>query len=457
MIEGNQRKCKHISDFTDRTVILAGTMFLLTAFFLWIILGQLSAYTLECDPQLAYMGNSYCIINCGSSSQAGDEADFVDVSLRIYYIEMRNCNLTKVKENLFMDFNKLRIVNLGDNKIQQITRQNFEHALILEELVLHSNYISVLKNFSFSNCVALESLDVSSNQIALIEVNAISGLTKLNYLDLSDNKLTTLKDETFKGLVKLTQLKIKSNYLKAITKSMLMNILQLQFLTLDSNKIDTIEEGAISQLQDLQIFTVSNNSLTSNPNVEQPIEHVTLTLNSLHVVTISSLVKGIWMEQNLIDTIKCSENMAIRILFATNNSLTNFGCITNMTNLHRLELAHNKITQLSKDLFTNLIKLERLDLSFNPIKENSPSIFADLIILSHLAVDFMSDAAKIRQQLAGLHEISLTTTTWNCNYVLEMVKIYNDQNVKLTMNNLPFGSEIVCHHDFHDINKRKFN
>lgn len=412
-----------------------------------------AAVSITCSPDLAYMGDTHCVISCAPSNLIADGADFVKVAPVINYLEMINCKLSKIRERLFSEFLKLKIVNFGHNNIKQISRQDFQDAQILEELTLHANNITILKSDTFSRCIALASLDLSENQISEIEKDAFSGVVNLDSLNLSGNRLTSLNDGIFHNLSKMTHLRVNSNFLKKITNILLINNLHLTFLSLDFNEINAIGDEVLSQLKELDFFTVANNFLTTNPEINQPIEHITLSSNKIQTVTISPLVEGLWIEHNFIQNIICAENMAIETLIATNNSLTSFGCIRNMTKITRLNLSYNKISSISKDIFVNLKELRMLDLSYNLIKEVSPSVFSDLTLLDQLSVDLMSDAQNIRTQITGLHGIYLTTTTWNCTYILKIMKIYSSQNVNLMMNNPAVGTQVACHLDLREINE----
>ena len=146
--------------------------------------------------------------------------------------------------------------------------------------------------------------------------------------------------------------------------------------------------------------------------------------------------------------------MLIVYLGATNNSLQNLGCIRNMTQLSALNLSKNKISKLVKSMFVNLKKLQTLDLSYNPIMKVTPTMFAPLIKLGDLSIDKMSGIENIREQMAALQFISLTTTTWNCSALLLVAKIYNSQKVSLSMNTPLIGKAAVCALHSYEINKR---
>ena len=144
----------------------------------------------------------------------------------------------------------------------------------------------------------------------------------------------------------------------------------------------------------------------------------------------------------MITTISCSANMTIIFLFATNNSLTTFGCIKDMNSLITLNLAYNKISQIPEDIFVKLKKLEVLNLSFNLIKEVTASMFSGLLSLYLLQVDVMLDSENILAELPRLTQICLTTSTWDCEKLLAAAKIYNNQKVSICKNS--FSTKANC-------------
>ena len=402
------------------------------------LLGPSSATNLTCNND-----SGYCVIQ-PKKVKADEAVNFVNIPAETHEIIIKSCELTRIPHQLFLEVKDLRVLDLRYNKIQDVGGSELENAHKLIKLSLKNNSLTILKNNGFIS-TTLTDLDLSSNMIKEIEVNAFSRIVNLISLDLNYNQLKMLNDEVFKNLASIEFLSIEGNFLKKISNNLLTSNQGIDFLHLGSNLIDTIEEGALSTLNELFSLQIKNNLMTTSPELPKCKScNVEMTSNLLQTGVITDSMKGLWVENNMITTINCSANMTIIFLFATNNSLTNFGCIGDMNNLITLNLAYNKITDVTKDMFMKLKKLETLNLSFNLIKEVKPSMFSGLLSLYLLHVDVMLDSENILAELPRLTQIYLTTSSWGCEKLLAAAKIFKDQNIMMGMNNPQYGTKIIC-------------
>ena len=443
---------EHLTGFRVNSAVLSIElvikMFHITLLIFLATVGSTLATNYSCEKN--YGG--YCIVK-SQKYIVGQPINFVNMSSEIYFIIMSNCELPKVPAKLFVDFKKLKSLELTRNNIKQITSTVFKNATIMEYLSLNNNSIKILKNKVFVNSPNMKNLVMSNNKIKLIAVNAFYGLKKITSIDFSNNVLTSLALGLFDNLPLLNDVRLSSNLLKTITKDWFKNNPMIAYLYLAQNNIDTIEDEVTSQMKDLSIIDLTNNLLVSSTNLK-PSSELRMTSNRLQTITLSPALTQIRIENNLLTTISCMDtNMTIENLYASNNSLSSFGCIRNMSSLYSLYLQRNKFTAVSKTIFTKLVNLQTLDLSSNPIKKTTPVMFAPLVSLSMLTIDRMTSAQNIQAQLSALQYISLNTTTWNCTTLLAAVKVYNSQKVTMTMNTPPPGKKAVCQLKSYEINK----
>ena len=113
---------------------------------------------------------------------------------------------------------------------------------------------------------------------------------------------------------------------------------------------------------------------------------------------------------------------------------------------------HESAGNIKPKLQQNKKKLTWLDLSFNLIKEITPTMLSSLVSTSLIFVDVMSDPQNIRAELPSLTSLYLTTFTWDCDTILALAKIYNNEGVSLNMNIPENGTEAVCKTPFVEIN-----
>ncbi len=131
-------------------------------------------------------------------------------------------------------------LNLSTNKIEHISKMNFEKFHILFEIDLVENKISELTINSFGNLSELTKLFLSKNRIFRIENNSFMLLHQLKFLDLSGNRLSYLKQGMFYGLNKV-----------------------LRYLDVSFNKIEQIEHCTFERLTLLKVINLSANEMVS--------------------------------------------------------------------------------------------------------------------------------------------------------------------------------------------------
>ncbi|XP_060738584.1 slit homolog 2 protein-like [Tachysurus vachellii] len=117
-------------------------------------------------------------------------------------LTMTQCGITAIAPGAFAQFQNLKMLNLHNNDLSQITSDWFIHKDVLESLILTNNGITVLNENSFAGLVGLLILNVSQNRIHTITLNSFCFLTRLRHLDLSYNKLRLLSVDTLMPLNK---------------------------------------------------------------------------------------------------------------------------------------------------------------------------------------------------------------------------------------------------------------
>ncbi|XP_047674705.1 uncharacterized protein LOC113637566 isoform X2 [Tachysurus fulvidraco] len=117
-------------------------------------------------------------------------------------LTMTQCGITVIAPGAFAQFQNLKMLNLRNNDLSQITSDWFIHKEVLESLILTNNSITVLNETALAGFVGLLILNVSQNRIHTITSNSFHFLTRLRHLDLSYNKLRHLGVDTLMPLNK---------------------------------------------------------------------------------------------------------------------------------------------------------------------------------------------------------------------------------------------------------------
>ncbi|XP_053530276.1 leucine-rich repeat-containing protein 55 isoform X2 [Ictalurus punctatus] len=112
-------------------------------------------------------------------------------------LTMTQSGITAIAPGAFSQFQSLKMLNLRNNELSQISSDWFIHKEVLENLLLTNNSIKALSEDSFAGLVGLLNLNLAQNQIHTITSDSFRFLTRLRLLDLSHNKLRHLSVDTF--------------------------------------------------------------------------------------------------------------------------------------------------------------------------------------------------------------------------------------------------------------------
>ncbi|XP_042553445.1 leucine-rich repeat-containing protein 19 isoform X2 [Dipodomys spectabilis] len=117
---------------------------------------------------------------------------------------------------LDLSYNQITL-NLTDIKVLQMY-------LLLIELYLNQNSISILHNNSFINLSSLQILHICRNSINVIQKDAFMGLNKLKELYLCQNKILQLNPEVFVPLSNLKVLNLQDNLMNYFDRPQLLHL-----------------------------------------------------------------------------------------------------------------------------------------------------------------------------------------------------------------------------------------
>jgi Leucine-rich repeat (LRR) protein len=103
-------------------------------------------------------------------------------------------------------FGKLLLVNFDSNQISSIEKDAFLNCRSLESLSIAQNRLRNLTENNFHFLFSLTQLNLSFNEISLIENRTFKNLNKLKSLDLNYNRLISIENDLFFGLMNLNDL-----------------------------------------------------------------------------------------------------------------------------------------------------------------------------------------------------------------------------------------------------------
>uniref|UniRef100_A0A9L0SM77 Biglycan n=1 Tax=Equus caballus TaxID=9796 RepID=A0A9L0SM77_HORSE len=163
------------------------------------------------------------------------------------------------------------LLDLQNNEISELRKDDFKGLQHLYALVLVNNKISKIHEKAFSPLRKLQKLYISKNHLVEIPPNLPSSLVELR---IHDNRIRKVPKGVFSGLRNmncidlpetLNELHLDHNKIQAIELEDLLRYSKLYRLGLGHNQIRMIENGSLSFLPTLRELHLDNNKLSRVP------------------------------------------------------------------------------------------------------------------------------------------------------------------------------------------------
>ncbi|CAG9531848.1 unnamed protein product [Cercopithifilaria johnstoni] len=252
-------------------------------------------------------------------------------------------------------------LNLAGNLIENIAESGaFLYMSSLAYLDLSHNRISYLNDNAFERLEGLETLFLQSNQLNQFPITALGNMKRLHYLLLDDNPIRVLPDYVLHGLRYLQRLSLTRTELLHITDRTFSGHFapNLRSLNFAFGHIDYISTAAFNGMENLEQLALNNNKLTS-------IQTLTFSsLRNLRQLSLAGNAINMTMERSITD-IPTLENLSL-----ARNRLTqlNKATFVNLNNLEQLDLSYNQLRTFDFTfLAQSLVNVKHLDLSHNRI------------------------------------------------------------------------------------------
>ena len=171
---------------------------------------------------------------------------------------------------------------------------------------LKNSNITTLKQDALGDLSSLETLVLCSNNIAVIVLGVFRDQKKLKHLDLGDNSLTTINPAIWIGLASLKTLRISGNKLQSLPPDAFANLPELKVLAVDFNLLVLEKQKLFDQ------NTFSNP--TKQPQIGLEQDDRTLVCNSSNCWLKEKEEKGLlvhYEKNGKPFRPKCSDNPAI--------------------------------------------------------------------------------------------------------------------------------------------------
>uniref|UniRef100_A0A3B4B0B8 TIR domain-containing protein n=1 Tax=Periophthalmus magnuspinnatus TaxID=409849 RepID=A0A3B4B0B8_9GOBI len=332
-------------------------------------------------------------------------------------------NISVIGDTLLQSCSRLTDLKLTQNALTELSESSLRTMTRLTNLSIESNRLSIIPP-TIRNMSSLIQLSFDSNQILKLQCSDFLNLQSLRKISLNYNRISTFKSCVFQDLQNLRELYLENNFisqldgtisnslpnlavfnvsenhLRSIEKHTFFNMSHLTVLNLKSKSATEIQSGGLEGLVGLKRLTFSLNYHSGSV-----FEGLTLHLEALQELTIqvdksACVYHALYILHGLkklrvlsLDTICC---LTPSNIFGETPNLINLQ-ITNcveispkpelfhpITDLHILNLSHNKMKNLDFLIKANLTKLEKLILANNDLAVINETVFEALPSLKYL-------------------------------------------------------------------------
>ncbi|CAK1555176.1 unnamed protein product [Leptosia nina] len=293
-----------------------------------------------------------------------DEHAFEELR-NLHSLTLSHNKLFHIHTHLFTDLHVLHELFLDNNKIRRIDENAFDNMTTIEDLGLNDNMLSSIPG-SIRKLRSLRSLDIGNNNITHLNRENFHGLTELFGLRLVDNKVTSLNENTFEHLPQLQVLNLASNKIKYVAQGCFRNNVNLKLLRMDGNDISEID-GIFNTLNNLVWLNISANKISSFDFSSFPnsLEWLDLHMNSIsdffnNDMFSNTNIKLLDLSYNNISEITpTSVPKTIEKLYLNDNNIQNIqvGSFSKFQKLSTVTLNNNKLVQFDMNAF----RLDQID------------------------------------------------------------------------------------------------
>ncbi|SCV70117.1 BQ2448_1511 [Microbotryum intermedium] len=381
--------------------------------------------------ELGREDNSYLckfIYKPAHPSIAVGEEDVNETSLE--FVDLSGRPVETIPIFLYRHAHEIVSLNLSKNRPFDLPTDFVQLCTSLRELVLSHMGIKRIPQ-AVKECYSLTRLDISNNHIVDLEHIALEEVGELMSLKCHNNRLWTLPDY-FARFTQLKYLNLSNNRFDSIP-AVVTEISSLVELDISFNTVSAVPPE-IGQLKNLERLVLLANTINTLPTTLTNLVHLKeLDCRRNFIADLSPIASVAQLE-----VLRCEHNQAsaldatwsqMRILSASNNSLTRFGLAGTGRSLTSLNLSFAKLSTLATDMFDHLGSVETLIFDSNQLRV-LPDGIGGLSNLVHLSIknnllgllpDNLGRLQRLQTlQVSGNNLQTLPSSIWMCGQLTSL-------------------------------------
>uniref|UniRef100_A0A669DUN9 Slit homolog 1 protein n=1 Tax=Oreochromis niloticus TaxID=8128 RepID=A0A669DUN9_ORENI len=363
------------------------------------------------SPQPCSTGGGSCPAMCTCSNNIVDcrgkglTAIPANLPESMAEIRLEQNGIKSVPPGAFSPYKKLRRIDLSNNQISEIAPDAFQGLRSLNSLVLYGNKITDLPKGVFDGLYALQLLLLNANKIHCVRANAFQDLQNLSLLSLYDNKIQTLAKGTFTSLRAIQTLHLAQNpFICDCNLKWLADYLR-------TNPIETSGARCASprRLANKRIGQIKSKKFRCSGTEDS---HLNNACNSDPVCPPKCRCESNVVDCSNLKLTKIPEHIPASTseLRLNNNEITTLeatGAFKNLSQLKKINLSNNKITEIEDGAFEGASSVNELHLTANQMDSVRSGMFRGLEGLRMLMLRNNKISCIHNDSFTGLHNVRL--------------------------------------------------
>ncbi|KAG8310793.1 hypothetical protein J6590_056630 [Homalodisca vitripennis] len=296
----------------------------------------------------------------------------------LQHLDLSHNKLQTMPETAFHFLRRIRTIQLEDNSIENVHKGTFQGDIhsSLEELYLSFNKLGAVNTHTFVDLSQLTRLHLDDNVISRVDRRAFVNLEHLRVLDLRGNKLSFISDEAFQNLPELEDMDMAYNQLKTFNFASLDQVgtlasfrLNMSYNSLRQLELNTTFTGRETITHaNIKVLDMSHNNITHIGRgflrpVERSLTHLYLAHNWL-----SNATRDVFGNMQHLQWLDFNHNNLYEVDFDT---------FRNTKKLQVLYMSWNHLHDIPAELFRGLVNLRVVDVSGNRLRSLPDSLFSE--------------------------------------------------------------------------------
>lgn len=404
--------------------------------------------------------NPYTKSNC--FSQFFGDTSWEINRTKVKLLKTGAINGPSLNENLYKSFKNLRIFDISNFGVKQLTSSAL-NLPCLEKLVASHNNLTSISEWIFLNLPNITEIDFSFNQITALNSENFRRALKLTVINVSNNKIVSLGPATFRSLSQLRTLHLNENFITAIYKTQFsehkLDVLQLKnnpfayvdceflpFLNGSLNDIRRIDTSCLSDSVEIDVnspndvvFRMANSSSELRCTKERFKNFTLLNISGNRMRNTSEILELLGPS---IENVDLASNFIGKLDSQT---------FKKFNNLQYLNLSHTNLSNFGFKTFYHQSKLKTLDLGYNHLRTVNFTLllrnFKNLTTLNLEGNDLIEINSVTRSNFPSLSFLGLSKNRFSCDYLATFLRQWEGLQLFHNPSDETHIDGVDCNHD----------